>query len=222
MKKNAFITSTGTNIGKTFLTKMLINRSIELNYKVSAIKPIISGFDKNNFNETDTGIIINALNTPKIDINKISPWRFKEPLSPDLAAKNEGKYINFEQLIYFCEQSINSKNNDLVLIEGVGGTMVPINDKFTIMDLIIKLNIPVILTIGSYLGSISHTLNAYEILNKYNINISSIVVMQSESQDVGVEHTINSIKNYIKKIPIIFFKRNNIDYIKVDKIIKNL
>ena len=222
MKKNAFITSTGTNIGKTFLTKMLINRSIELNYKVSAIKPIISGFDKNNFNETDTGIIINALNTPKIDIDKISPWRFKEPLSPDLAAKNEGKYINFEELLYFCEQSINSKNNDLVLIEGVGGTMVPINDKFTIMDLIIKLNIPVILTIGSYLGSISHTLNAYEILNKYNINISSIVVMQSESQDVGVEHTINSIKNYIKKIPIIFFKRNNIDYIKVDKIIKNL
>ena len=222
MKKKAFITSTGTNIGKTFLTKMLINRSIELNYKVSAIKPIISGFNKNNFNETDTGIIVNALNTPKIDIDKISPWRFKEPLSPDLAAKNEGKYINFEELIYFCEQSINSINNDLVLIEGVGGTMVPINDKFTIMDLIIKLNIPVILTIGSYLGSISHTLNAYEILDKYNININSIVVMQSESQDVGVEHTINSIKNHIEKTPIIFFKRNNLDYIKVDKIIKNL
>ena len=198
MKKNAFITSTGTNIGKTFLTKMLINRSIELNYKVSAIKPIISGFNKNNFEETDTGIIINALNTPKIDIDKISPWRFKEPLSPDLAAKNEGKYINFEKLMQFCKQSINSKNNDLVLVEGVGGTMVPINDKFTIMDLIIKLNIPVILTVGSYLGSISHTLNAYEILNKYNININSIVVMQSEPQDVGVEHTINSIKNHIK------------------------
>ena len=222
MKKKAFITSTGTNIGKTFLTKMLINRSIELNYKVSAIKPIISGFNKNNFNETDTGIIVNALNTPKIDIDKISPWRFKEPLSPDLAAKNEGKYINFEELLYFCKQSINSKNNDLLLVEGVGGTMVPINDKFTIMDLIIKLNIPVILTIGSYLGSISHTLNAYEILDKYNININSIVVMQSESQDVGVEHTINSIKNHIEKTPIIFFKRNNLDYIKVDKIIKNL
>ena len=222
MKKKAFITSTGTNIGKTFLTKMLINRSIELNYKVSAIKPIISGFNKNNFDETDTGIIVNALNTPKIDIDKISPWRFKEPLSPDLAAKNEGKYINFEELLYFCEQSINSKNNDLVLVEGVGGTMVPINDKFTIMDLIIKLNIPVILTIGSYLGSISHTLNAYEILDKYNININSIVVMQSESQDVGVEYTINSIKNHIKKTPIIFFKRDNLDYIKVDKIIKNL
>ena len=100
--------------------------------------------------------------------------------------------------------------------------MVPINDKFTIMDLIIKLNIPVILTIGSYLGSISHTLKAYEILDKYNININSNVVMQSESQDVGVEDTINSIKNHIKKTPIIFFKRNNLDYIKVDKIIKNL
>ena len=119
MKKNAFITSTGTNIGKTFLTKMLINRSIELNYKVSAIKPIISGFNKNNFDETDTGIIVNALNTPKIDIDKISPWRFKEPLSPDLAAKNEGKYIKFEELLYFCEQIINSKNNDLEVTEKI-------------------------------------------------------------------------------------------------------
>jgi len=222
MKKNAFITSTGTNIGKTFLTKMLINRSIELNYKVSAIKPIMSGFNKNNLYETDTGIIINALNTPKMDIDKISPWRFKEPLSPDLAAKKEGKYINFEELMQFCKKNINNKNNDLTLIEGVGGTMVPINDEFTIMDLIVNLNIPVILTIGSYLGSISHTLNAYEIFKKNNINISSIVVMQSETQDVGVENTIHSIKNHIKKTPIIFFKRNNLDNIKVDKIIKNL
>ena len=222
MKKNAFITSTGTNIGKTFLTKMLINRAIELGYKVNAIKPIISGFNINNFNETDTGVIMNALKALRKDINKISPWRFEEPLSPDIAAQNEGKLINFEELMQFCKKNINNKNNDLTLIEGVGGTMVPINDKYTLMDLIINLNIPVILTIGSYLGSISHTLNAYEILNKNNININSIVVMQSKDNDVGIEHTINSIKNHIIKIPIFSFKRNDLNYIEVDKIIKNL
>ena len=222
MNKNAFITSTGTNIGKTFLTKMLINRAIELDYKVNAIKPIISGFNTNNFNETDTGVIMNALKILRKDINKISPWRFEEPLSPDIAALNEGKFIDFGELMQFCKKNINNKNNDLLLIEGVGGTMVPINDKYTLMDLIINLNIPVILTIGSYLGSISHTLNAYEILNKNNININSIVVMQSKDNNVGIEHTINSIKNHIMKIPIFSFKRNNLDYIEVDKIIKNL
>tara|TARA_B110000003_G_C16498899_1_gene476584 strand:- start:5 stop:673 length:669 start_codon:yes stop_codon:yes gene_type:complete len=222
MQKHAFITSTGTNIGKTFLTKILIKRAIELNLKVNALKPIISGFNINNLNETDTGIILESLNASLNDIDKISPWRFKDPLSPDIAAENERKYINFQDLLRFCKNNINNKNYDLTLIEGVGGTMVPINDKYTIMDLITDLNIPIILTIGSYLGSISHTLNAYEILNKHNINISSIVMMQSEINDVGCETTLKSLKNYIKNSQIIYFKRNDLDYIKVDKILNNL
>ena len=222
MQKYAFITSTGTNIGKTFLTAMLIKRAITLNHKVNALKPIISGFNINDLNETDTGIILDALKGSINDIDKISPWRFSDPLSPDMAAKNEEKIINFTDLVNFCINNINNQNYDLTLIEGVGGTMVPINEKYTIMDLIIALNIPVILTIGSYLGSISHTLNAYKILNKHNINVSSIVMMQSEINDVGCETTVNSLENYIKNSPIIYFKRNDIDYLKVDKILNYL
>ena len=222
MKKNAFITSTGTDIGKTFLTEMMIKRSIKLNHKVNALKPIISGFDIDNFKETDTGIILEALNSSLHEIDKISPWRFKEPLSPDIAAIKEDKYIKFEDLCSFCQSNIENKNYDLTLIEGVGGIMVPINNEKTILDLIKNLNIPVILTIGSYLGSISHTLNAYEVLNNYNINISSIVMMQSNNNDVGCEITLKSLQNYIKKTPIIYFKRNELDHIKVDKVLNYL
>ncbi len=222
MQKNAFITSTGTNIGKTFLTEMLIKRAIKLNHKVNALKPIISGFSINNLKETDSGIILEALNTSSNNIDKISPWRFKDPLSPDIAAKNEGKYIKFEDLCNFCQRNINDNKYDLTLIEGVGGVMVPINDKQTILDLITSLDVPVILTIGSYLGSISHTLNAYEILNKYNVNISSIVMMQSQDNDVGCEITLKSLENYINKTPIIYFKRNELDNIKVDKVLNYL
>jgi dethiobiotin synthetase len=222
MKKSTFITSTGTNIGKTFLTKILIKRAIELNYNVNALKPIISGFNIDDFNKSDTGIIMNALGFDIKNINNISPWRFKEPLSPDIAAKKAGKYIEFEDLIKFCNKNINSKNDDLLIIEGVGGTMVPINDEYTILDLMKRLSISVILTVGSYLGSISHTLNAYEILKKFNIKISFIIIMQSDKNDIGVQATKNSLKNHIKSIPIIYFKRNNIDNIKVDNILKSL
>lgn len=222
MKKNVFITSTGTDIGKTFLTIMLIKRAIKLNLKVNAIKPIISGFDLNNLYETDTGIILKALNSSSTNIDKISPWRFKDPLSPDMAAKNEDRYIQFEDLCTFCKNSINNDMYDFNLIEGVGGTMVPINNNYTIMDLITNLNIPVILTIGSYLGSISHTLNAYKILNIHNVNISSIVMMQSDVNDVGCEKTLKSLENYIKNTPIIYFKRNDFESKKVDKILNYL
>ncbi|MAU29208.1 MAG: ATP-dependent dethiobiotin synthetase BioD, partial [Pelagibacterales bacterium] len=101
MQKYAFITSTGTNIGKTFLTAMLIKRAIKINHKVNALKPIISGFNINDLNVTDTGIILDSLKGSIHDIDKISPWRFSDPLSPDMAAKNEEKTINFTDLVNF-------------------------------------------------------------------------------------------------------------------------
>ena len=100
--------------------------------------------------------------------------------------------------------------------------MVPINNKFTILDLMKSLDIPIILTIGSYLGTISHTLNAYEVLIKNNININSIVLNQSSENDVGIELTKDSLLNYIKNIPIHTIKRNHKNNNVLDKILENL
>ena len=100
--------------------------------------------------------------------------------------------------------------------------MVPINNKFTILDLMKSLDIPIILTIGSYLGTISQTLNAYEVLIKNNININSIVLNQSSENDVGIELTKDSLLNYIKSIPIHTIKRNHKNNNVLDKILENL
>ena len=223
MLKPIFITSTGTNIGKTYLTNLLIKRALKLNYKINAIKPIISGFNIAKLEETDSGIILKALSMDKSRIDEISPWRFKDPLSPDMAAKLAKKEINFKEIINYCNSYIKSKkDDDILLIEGVGGTMVPINSKYTILDLIKKLNIPIILTIGSYLGSISHTLNSYEVLIKNNVNINSIILNQSNENDVGIELTKSSLLNYIKTIPIYSINRGHKNNNIVDKILDNL
>jgi len=221
--KPIFITSTGTNIGKTYLINLLIKRALKLNYKISAIKPIISGFNMANLDETDSGIILKALSMNKNRIDEISPWRFKHPLSPDMAAKLAQKIIKYKEIINFCNSHIKAKkSDDILLIEGVGGTMVPINSKYTILDLIKDLNIPIILTIGSYLGSISHTLNSYEVLIKNSVNINSIVLNQSNENDVGIELTKSSLLNYIKTIPIYSIHRGHKNNNIVDKILDNL
>ena len=223
MLKPIFITSTGTNIGKTYLTSLIIKKAQALNFKVNAIKPIISGFNIENFNTTDTGIISAALGKDQSSIEEVSPWRFEAPLSPDQAAYKENKEIVFKELIDFCLKTLNPiKNiNDIVLIEGVGGTMVPINNQYTTLDLMKALNIPVILIIGSYLGSISHTLNAYEVLIQNNINVNSIVVSESEENDIGINQTRKTLLNHIKNITIFPLKRGDTDNI-VDKILNNL
>ena len=222
MIKPIFITSTGTNIGKTYLTNLLIKRAMMLNYRIKAIKPIISGFNINNLDESDSGIILKALGKNKSYLDKISPWRFETPLSPDMAANVAKKEINFKELIHFCNAYIKSKDDDILIIEGVGGTMVPINNKYTILQLMKSLNIPIILTIGTYLGTISHTLNAYEVLIKNDINVNSIVLNQSNENEVDMELTQNSLLNYIKNIPIHTIKRNHENNNVLDNIIKNL
>ena len=123
-----------------------------------------------------------------------------------------GDQINIEQ---------NILNDSYLLIEGVGGTMVPINDQYTILDLIKFLNIPIILVIGSYLGSISHTLNVLENIKNNDIKLDSIVISQSNKDDVGENLTMSSLSNHIEDIPIYFLDRNenNKNHI-IDQILK--
>ena len=219
--KSYFITSTGTNVGKTYLTKLIIKRCMSLKLNINAIKPIISGFDINNYKESDTGVILKALG--KSNIDEVSPWRFKTPVSPDAAANIENTSINFSELKSFCEERIkeNIINGSYLLIEGVGGTMVPINNHYTVFDLIKSLKIPVILVIGSYLGSISHTLNVIENLKNNDIKLYSIVISQSEIDDVGESLTISSLSKHVEDVPIYYLNRNkeNKDHI-IDNILK--
>ncbi|MCE3233640.1 MAG: bioD [Rickettsiaceae bacterium] len=197
MTKSYFITATGTGIGKTYITCALINKLQHAGKTVRAIKPVISGWENSN---TDTHRILEALNVEATDesIAKTSPWRFDQPLSPDIATRLVGKSIDFEELVNFCHPA---GKEDYLLIEGVGGVMVPLNSKKTIADLIKKLQIPVILVAGSYLGSISHTLTAITTLKSYDIIINRIIISQSKDC-AGKNEMIETLQNFTN-IPII-------------------
>ena len=103
-------------------------------------------------------------------IERISPWRFRAPLSPDLAARREGRRIDVDDVIAFCQSAVEQRRDSL-LIEGVGGIMVPLDDQRTILDVMMALHLPLILVAGSYLGTISHTLTALDSLYRRDMNV---------------------------------------------------
>ena len=78
-----------------------------------------------------------------------------------MAARKEGKAVDFGALVDFCRRAIAACPGTL-LIEGIGGVMVPLDEKHTVLDWMAALNIPVVLVAGSYLGSLSHTLTALD------------------------------------------------------------
>ena len=189
-----FITATGTDIGKTYVTCSLIKRLVAQNISVLGLKPIISGWEDYN-EETDTCRILSAMGRPFFpdDIDTISPWRFIAPLSPDMAAEKEGREINFDKVVKFCNGAKTLSEH--LIIEGVGGVMVPINKEKTFLDLMQEVNLPVILVTGSYLGTISHTLTAINALKSRDIDIHKIIINESEG-GVDLQDTKNTLLNF--------------------------
>lgn len=202
-----FISSTGTEIGKTIVTTILLRQIRMANKSVEAIKPIITGFDENNFYKTDTAMILNELGreVTKDNIDQISPWRFKDPISPNLAAESEGRPLIMENVAAFCKSKM--KNDQILLIEGIGGVMVPLNDTETVLDLMAKLGAPIVLVVGSYLGTLSHTLTAFQAVSNYGIKIAGVVISESDESPVSLIETQRTLSKFRNQFPFVILPR---------------
>jgi dethiobiotin synthetase len=193
-----FITSTGTNIGKTFIARGLIRHLRDQERVVDAIKPVVSGFLPSNARTSDPGLLLSALGrAPSIEeIERISPWRFAAPLSPDLAARREDREIDFDALVDFSRAAIRDASG-VLLIEGVGGVMVPLDDQHTVLDWMAALGVPVILVAGNYLGTISHTLTALHVLTSRALKVLCVIVSDAAgNRSISIEDNARTIAHF--------------------------
>lgn len=192
-----FITSTGTDIGKTALTTTLCRQMAQRGKKVIALKPVISGFDDQD-RKSDSSRILQScgIEPTSAQIEKISPWRYKSALAPNMAAKAEGKpYVPFDQLVSFCRRH-EALQADVLLVEGVGGIMAPLNQAHTVLDWVKALGWPVLLVTGSYLGAISHTLTAIEVLKQHEQTLEALFVNESPGSGVPVAETVGALQAF--------------------------
>ena len=196
IKQQYIIAGIGTEIGKTFISSIL-TESLQADYW----KPIQSGA----LDFTDTDTVRSLISNDKTFFHP-ETYRLNQPMSPHAAAAIDGVEI---ELLKF---EIPPTDNHLI-IELAGGIMVPLNDRETNLDLIKKLNIPVILISKNYLGSINHTLLTVEVLKMNNIEVKGLIFngeQNKSSEDfilnytklsclgrVGFEENIN--KNVVKK-----------------------
>jgi dethiobiotin synthetase len=204
-----FVTSTGTGVGKTYVTAALIRQARAKGLTVAATKPLISGFDKSEIATSDTGVILAALGeAPTLEAaSRLSPWRFAAPLAPSMAARAEGRSLDCEALFAHGRQFLEGKA-DLMLIEGVGGTMVPLDDKRTVLDWICALNAQVLLVVGDYLGTISHTLTAVEVLRTKGAVLAGVIVNEGEAAGIPFDDTLAEIAGWVAPIPVFGLRRN--------------
>jgi dethiobiotin synthetase len=203
-----FITATGTDIGKTFITAGLVRHIRAAGRTVDAIKPVVSGFDPDAWQESDLAMLLAALGRPITleEAGRVSPWRFAAPLSPHMAARREGGAIAFQEVVEFCRRSMASRRG-VLLIEGIGGIMVPLDDRRTVLDWMSVLRIPIILVAGTYVGTMSHTLTSLEVLVRRNLNVAAVVISESEASAASLDDTVATLQRFAASIDVVGIPR---------------
>lgn len=176
-----FIAGAHTDVGKTHVACALLRAARARGLTADAFKPVVSGLDRVNWVESDPGRLLDALGRPLSDtaLAAISPWRFAAPLAPPMAARLEGRTLPLGRVVEATLTWLLASDADLRLVEGVGGLMSPLADAATGLDLMRALGLPTVLVGGSYLGAISHTLTALEVLRARGLAVAALVVSQS-------------------------------------------
>jgi len=156
--KPLFVTGIGTGVGKTYAAAHLVE-TLQADYW----KPIQSG----DLDATDTMKVRSLVKNPT-SVFYPEAYRLTQPFSPHKAADLDGLVIDPGKIIL-------PKTQNQLIIEGAGGLMVPLNNEFLMIDLILQLQAEVVLVVMHYLGSINHTLLSIEMLKQKNIPINRIV-----------------------------------------------
>jgi len=199
--KGAFITATGTGVGKTWLATALTSACVQTGKRVAAIKPIETGVDPEP---------VDALQLARACHNELlarAPglYRAKEPLAPYAIEKRGGPPVGSLRVLAKRIREL-AKDADYAIVEGVGGVLVPLDREHTIADLAALLDLQTILVARNALGVLSYTLSAMESLRKRNVSVRAIVlnhVERGQKDDLSRTSNAEVLADYFPRTPIV-------------------
>jgi dethiobiotin synthetase len=166
-----FLTGTDTEIGKTFITCALLHRGCLDGMKVVGLKPVAAGTDAAGLN--DDVEAIRAASNIELPREVINPYCFKPAIAPHIAAAEAGVRIEFGPIRANSDEA--RQQADLVIVEGVGGFLVPLGIDRNTADLAVELGLPVILVVGMRLGCINHALLTAETITARGLRLAGWV-----------------------------------------------
>ncbi len=175
-----FITGTDTGVGKTVATACLLALFRKHGLNVGVMKPIETGVDPecSSSANSDAKFLMEIAQCSD-PLSLVSPVRLKTAASPYQAAKMESRSINIERIINSFRQL--SDKHDPMLVEGVGGLLVPITPNYLICDLIRDLGLPLLVVSRNALGTLNHTLLTLRAAQQAGIPVRGVILNRCEA-----------------------------------------
>jgi dethiobiotin synthetase len=192
---NLFITGTGTGVGKTYITKLLLSALIRTGQSAVGFKPIACG------DREDAEIISAASDPSPTSIDTVNPIFLKTPAAPMAAASIEGMTINTDKIKSTYQELTRSYNH--VLTEGAGGWAVPINAEYSMGHLAADLGDPVLIVVNNKLGALNQTILTANAVRSMGLELMGIILNHINDERDTASITNRSVLEDIINPPII-------------------
>ncbi len=179
--KSLFITATDTGVGKTLVSGLLLNYLLRGGVKAGYQKWAATGVDDGRIADLADCLKIAGLKPERELLDRQVPYRFTFPASPHLAAEMEGIEIEPEKII--ADHRKMAEKYEILIVEGVGGLLVPLNRELLLADLLGRLKLSTLIVARSGLGAINHTLLSIEALRSRAIPIAGVVFTDSGDEE---------------------------------------
>jgi len=185
-----FITGTDTGVGKTVITAAIARSLHRSSARVGVLKPIATGcvHRREGLVSEDAELLAHHADSPHpLDI--ICPQRYAEPLAPAVAAQRAKQPVDWSAVQRSFD--VVARSSQLMLVEGVGGIMVPLDDRHTVLDMARWLRFPVVIVARPGLGTINHTLLTLAALREANVAVGGVIINRYPPDTPGTAEETN-------------------------------
>ena len=184
--RGLFITGTDTGVGKTTVTAAVVTALTAHGINTGVMKPIATGApaDADALPDADWLASVTGVGDPP---DLITPYRFRTAAAPLIAAAREGRAIEPDRIVG-AFQAISARH-DCVIVEGIGGVLVPIAPDFFVADLAKQLGLPVLIVARARLGGINHALLTLECLRNRGVEIGGLIFNHHSPPPAGPDES---------------------------------
>ena len=201
MPKGFFITGTDTEVGKTLVAGAILLKLQSMGFQALGFKPVVAGMrliDGKMVNEdVETLLMVSREIDPNLISADICPYFLKDPAAPHLVAFQDGLKLNLQKMIDHYDRLTDKA--DVIVVEGAGGFLVPINEEVTLGDFAQELNLPVILVIDIKLGCINHALLTAEAITRRGLVLYGWVANSKKLDAEYVSENVSTLNNILKR-----------------------
>ncbi|HSH42298.1 MAG TPA: dethiobiotin synthase [Arenicellales bacterium] len=196
MTRGVFVTGTDTEIGKTVVSRLLVEALARAGERVAVMKPVAAGCEETGGGRRNADALeLMAAANVHADYDLVNPYALAPPVSPHLAAAEAGVEIELER-IRACQDTLAAKASFLV-VEGVGGWCVPLSGTATVADMARRLDLPVIMVVGMRLGCLNHALLTAQAIESAGCSLAGWVANCIEPDDFSLDGCIDTLRERI-------------------------